>query len=225
MKNLYKIFLSELSKFRKQGLEVSDINPISALADKIYDKLYTGKIAKKDISYTLEKISENLWKEQIINLRKKTNLTKNKINIDLKNIEISEPVYQAVFTAHPVFRFSKKLALEIGNNASNKIISKPKSFAAIRNNISLDEEHNEAISAMLNARHAINDINYEIIKKSKKLDKNWKEKLPAMLGISTWVGYDLDGRSDINWRTSFILRLKEKNIIRVLFKTTFCFQN
>ena len=32
---------------------------------------------------------------------------------------------------------------------------------------SLDEEHNEAISAMLNARHAINDINYEIIKKVK----------------------------------------------------------
>ena len=132
MKNLYKTFLSELSKFRKQGLEVSDINPISALADKIYDKLYTGKIAKKDISYTLEKISKNLWKEQIINLRKKTNLTKNKINIDLKNIDISEPVYQAVFTAHPVFRFSKKLALEIGNNASNKIISQPKSFAAIK---------------------------------------------------------------------------------------------
>ena len=90
MKNLYKTFLSELSKFRKQGLEVSDINPISALADKIYDKLYTGKITKKDISYTLEKISESLWKEQIINLRKKTNLTKNKINIDLKNIDISE---------------------------------------------------------------------------------------------------------------------------------------
>ena len=108
-----------------------------------------------------------MWKEQIINLRKKTNLTRNKINIDLKNVDISEPVYQAVFTAHPVFRFSKKLALEIGNNASNKIISKPKSFAAIRNNISLDEEHNEAISAMLNARHAINDINYEIIKKVK----------------------------------------------------------
>ena len=38
-------------------------------------------------------------------MKKKTNLTKNKINIDLKNIDISEPVYQAVFTAHPVFRF------------------------------------------------------------------------------------------------------------------------
>ena len=44
-------------------------------------------------------------------------------------------------------------------------------------------------------------------------DKNWKNKLPALLGISTWVGYDLDGRSDINWRTSFILRLKEIRFI------------
>ena len=79
MKNLHKSFILELSEFRKQGLEVSDINPISALADKIYDKLYTGKITKKDIRFTLEKISESLWKEQIINLRKKTNLTKKKI--------------------------------------------------------------------------------------------------------------------------------------------------
>ena len=50
MRNLYKLFILELSNFRKQGLEVSDIN-LFALADKIYDKLYTGKIAKKDMLY------------------------------------------------------------------------------------------------------------------------------------------------------------------------------
>ena len=31
-----------------------------------------------------------------------------------------------------------------------------------------------------------------------------------MLGVSTWVGYDLDGRSDISWADSFRLRLTEK---------------
>ena len=31
-----------------------------------------------------------------------------------------------------------------------------------------------------------------------------------MLGVSTWVGYDLDGRSDIGWADSFKLRLAEK---------------
>lgn len=50
MKNLTKTFTLELLKFRKQGLEVSDINPISALADTIFEKLYSGKIKKKDIS-------------------------------------------------------------------------------------------------------------------------------------------------------------------------------
>ena len=33
-----------------------------------------------------------------------------------------------------------------------------------------------------------------------------------LLSVSTWVGYDLDGRTDINWKTSFILRLKEKKL-------------
>ena len=33
-----------------------------------------------------------------------------------------------------------------------------------------------------------------------------------MLGVSTWVGYDLDGRSDISWLDSFYLRLLEKKI-------------
>ena len=31
-----------------------------------------------------------------------------------------------------------------------------------------------------------------------------------MLGVSTWVGYDLDGRTDITWSQSIALRLSEK---------------
>ncbi len=210
MKNLTKTFTLELLKFRKQGLEVSDINPISALADTIFEKLYSGKIKKKDISYTLEKISQDLMKAQITNLKKKVSLSNKKFNINFNNLDITKPVYQAVFTAHPVFRFTKNLSNEISKNASDKAKTKIKNIINIRDGISLEEEHNEAIKAIFNARDAINDINFEIINENKKINKNWKNELPLLLGVSTWVGYDLDGRSDINWRTSFTLRLKEK---------------
>ncbi|MFA5901108.1 MAG: phosphoenolpyruvate carboxylase, partial [Hyphomicrobium sp.] len=33
---------------------------------------------------------------------------------------------------------------------------------------------------------------------------------PKLATFACWVGYDLDGRTDIDWRKSFILRLKEK---------------
>ena len=98
MKNLHKSFILELSKLRKQGLEVSDINPISALADKIYDKLYTGKLTKKDIRYTLEKISENLWKEQIINIRRKAATDKNIQEISEDTIKINISYFYNIYS-------------------------------------------------------------------------------------------------------------------------------
>ena len=80
MKNLNKTLAIKLTKLRKQGLEVSDINPISALADIIYEKLNSGQINKNDINHTLKKISEKLWKEQVYNLRKKISLSNKKLN-------------------------------------------------------------------------------------------------------------------------------------------------
>ncbi len=212
MKNLNKTLAIKLTKLRKQGLEVSDINPISALADIIYEKLNSGQINKNDINHTLKKISEKLWKEQVVNLRKKIGLSNKKLNLNYKKIDITKPVYQAVFTAHPVFRFSKELSDEIGQKVNSTKKFKLNKSLDIRNGISLSEEHDEALRAIFNARDAIYQINYEIIANNKKINTNWKQELPMLLSVSTWVGYDLDGRTDINWKTSFILRLKEKKL-------------
>ena len=51
-----------------------------------------------------------------------------------------------------------------------------------------------------------------------------ERKTPSNVRISTWVGYDLDGRSDINWRTSFILRLKEKISLEFYLKQLSAFK-
>ena len=168
MKNLNKTLAIKLTKLRKQGLEVSDINPISALADIIYEKLNSGQINKNDINHTLKKISEKLWKEQVVNLRKKIGLSNKKLNLNYKKIDITKPVYQAVFTAHPVFRFSKELSDEIGQKVNSTKKFKLNKSLDIRNGISLSEEHDEALRAIFNARDAIYQINYEVIANNKK---------------------------------------------------------
>ena len=38
----------------------------------------------------------------------------------------------------------------------------------------------------------------------------WRDTVPQLFAVSTWVGYDIDGRSDISWLDSFRLRLSEK---------------
>ena len=40
-------------------------------------------------------------------------------------------------------------------------------------------------------------------------DKAWK-LAPRLASIASWVGYDLDGRTDIKWTFSFLIRLREK---------------
>ena len=60
---------------------------------------------------------------------------------------------------------------------------------------------------MKNARLAIREINREIL-----LNMGGNKVVPQMLSVSTWVGYDLDGRDDISWVDSFLIRLKEKRI-------------
>ena len=210
MKNIKKSLISKLIKFRKQGLEINDINPISALADIICEELYSGKLKKSEIEYTLKDINTNSWKEQVSRLQQNVGFSEKKINFNLKNIDITQPIYTAVFTAHPVFRLNNKLSSELSRNADHSISTLPERNISIRESISLNDEHNEAINAMFNARNAINEINYTIITNNKKNKNEWKTELPLLIGVSTWVGYDLDGRSDINWKTSLILRLKEK---------------
>ena len=38
----------------------------------------------------------------------------------------------------------------------------------------------------------------------------WRDLQPMPLRFATWVGYDMDGRTDISWATSLRYRLSEK---------------
>ena len=97
--------------------------------------------------------------------------------------------------------------------SSDKIISVPENPYQLRQSISLNDEHCEAVAAILNARAAIRTLHKEILTAKRIAKKSdWNIALPVMCAVSTWVGYDLDGRSDITWLDSFLLRLKEKKI-------------
>ena len=169
---------------------------------------------KKNIESTLNKLNEYYSNFQIDNLRKQVGIkNKDKKIINCKNIDIEKEIYRAVFTAHPVFELTKTSSETISKCAEGNSKIYKKNIYSQREKISLKEEHDEALNAIFNARKAISSLNRKILEKREKDQiPKWKEKLPLMLGVSTWVGYDLDGRSDISWLDTFYLRLLEKKI-------------
>lgn len=212
MTDLQHSWLKQLVEFRDQGLRITDINPVAALADVICDQLYTGEIGRQEIAQTLDQIGAQLWAQQSQRLQNQTGINTAKPALPaMGERDITQPLYRAVFTAHPVFalRYDKSKALCRG--AETNTPSLPDEAYGVRETVTLEDEHSEAMEAICNARRAINAINAAIIDQRQNTSKDgWRADLPQMLGVSTWVGYDLDGRSDITWADSFCLRLKEK---------------
>ena len=211
-KNYLKYLEKLLLKYRLQGMQINEVNPITALSDTIVEDIYSKKINISCLEDCLHELSLKLWDYQITSLNMQLGIKKisQKI-IDLKNLDIEKEIYRAVFTAHPVFALSKNTSENICKSVEGNNKSINKKFYSPREKISLQDEHNEAITAIFNARKGISFLNKEILKiRKKNSTPDWKEKLPLMMGVSSWIGYDLDGRTDISWIDSFCLRLFEK---------------
>ena len=206
-------WLQNLYQFRNQGMQVTDVNPVSALADLIGEQLYDGEATATDLRQVLDLHAAGLWQERVAELRRQTGLdagAQNKLP-DLSEHDISRPIYRAVFTAHPVFALRRETSRTLCEAATKGSAQMPEDAFAPRDHVTLDDEHAEAMQAVGNARAAVNDINADILRQRRATHSNiWRDSLPGLIGVSTWVGYDLDGRSDISWIDSFCLRLREK---------------
>lgn len=124
----------------------------------------------------------------------------------------SKPLLHCVFTAHPTFLLSLEETQNVSNAASSGIVN---SKICIINNkaddISLDYEHNEAMGAINNATIARDKLCEIIINIAQKYyEDDWHKLLPQPFKFATWVGYDMDGRTDISWSNSLHYRLNEK---------------
>jgi len=77
----------------------------------------------------------------------------------------------------------------------------------------LNNEHAEAQTAITNAQLALRDYAQLVIEIAETaFPEQWKTLRPELPTIASWLGYDLDGRTDIHWSQSFAFRLREKAI-------------
>ena len=123
------------------------------------------------------------------------------------------PLLHVVFTAHPTFLLTRRQSDAVAQAATIGAIDAGTACVAPheRDAITLDSEHADAMAAIARAQAARDTINRQLLGEARcKWPDQWRKLDPMPLRFASWVGYDMDGRTDISWATSLRYRLAEK---------------
>lgn len=124
------------------------------------------------------------------------------------------PILGAVFTAHPTFLLEASQAARVVAAAMEGVEGAEENPAlpgggALR----VDDEHGMAMRAIGKARTAGRVLARAVLAHARsRFPDAWHRLRPRPIDFATWVGYDMDGRTDIDWTHCLRLRLIEKEI-------------
>ncbi|MEP2234130.1 MAG: phosphoenolpyruvate carboxylase [Alteripontixanthobacter sp.] len=121
------------------------------------------------------------------------------------------PRLHAVFTAHPTFLLgpNQTQALTASAQSADGGVACP--AHAERPAITLRYEHERAMDALANAQDARDRIVTRLLGHAATTwPEQWHDLAPMPFRFASWVGYDMDGRTDIRWTDSIGFRLSEK---------------
>ena len=125
----------------------------------------------------------------------------------------SRPAAHIVFTAHPTFLLTEAQAQAVAAATSADDVTAATVCIAPheRTAPTLDSEHAAAMRALAQAHTARDTLNAVLLDTARKAwPKRWRALAPLPFRFASWVGYDMDGRTDISWTTSLRYRLSEK---------------
>jgi phosphoenolpyruvate carboxylase len=122
------------------------------------------------------------------------------------------PQLHAVFTGHPTFLLPPKQADAVVDGASRGTRVAPDACTdGERPAITLAFEHGRAMRAIAHAQDARDKIVAALLDWAReRWPEEWHRFAPLPFRFATWVGYDMDGRTDIEWYDSVGFRLAEK---------------
>ncbi|NCU13115.1 MAG: phosphoenolpyruvate carboxylase, partial [Sphingomonadaceae bacterium] len=123
------------------------------------------------------------------------------------------PAAHVVFTAHPTFLLTARQSAAVASAASSGAADAATACLAPheRDAITLDSEHRAAMDALTRAQGARDAmVRAALGQARRRWPDQWRSLKPMPLRFATWVGYDMDGRTDISWATSLRYRLEEK---------------
>ncbi|MGE0183813.1 MAG: phosphoenolpyruvate carboxylase [Parvularculaceae bacterium] len=223
--DLYQWCGDELSHHEEKALRDPLASSVRMLTMALWDRLAKGESDRSELSNLAKAISDRALIERATRLRGKTRPgdweeAVNEALSSLEGLSFEEAADQlavtkagVVFTAHPTFSLSRALREAIGRLASGEegdeaLADLPH---APDSSITLLDEHEDAQATIARAQESLRRL-YGCVFDwlQARYPDDWMKARPHLLSIATWVGYDLDGRTDISWGQTIRLRLEEK---------------
>jgi len=135
---------------------------------------------------------------------------------------VEREAFGIVITAHPTFNLSGSqmvalASLATGRGLSGEPLSPAGRESLIRDmarselrpeEMSLQREHALSLVAIANIHGALRILYRVVLRVARRhYPDQWSGLVPRLITVASWVGYDLDGRSDIKWTDTLHKRL------------------
>ncbi|WP_338241276.1 phosphoenolpyruvate carboxylase [Aurantiacibacter hainanensis] len=132
-------------------------------------------------------------------------------DFDAFRAQWERPQLHAVFTAHPTFLLTPAQSDAVADAASGGAPISADCVGGERPQVTLAYEHERAMRAIAHAQDARDTIVAQLLAHARDTwpDK-WHKLVLLPFRFASWVGYDMDGRTDITWSNSIGFRLAEK---------------
>jgi phosphoenolpyruvate carboxylase len=211
---------ARLSELHQRTRETPLFNPVFQLSLDLSRALEGGKVSLDDLAALVEELECDGLKARAHKLRGllaappvPAPLTGAEDDFEAFARRWEYPQLHAVFTAHPTFLLTpeQSRAVAVATSAAHDIDNTVCAVPAARTAVTLDHEHREAMAAMARAQDARDVIVARLLEKAQaRWPDDWRKLRPLPFRFACWVGYDMDGRTDIGWHTSIAFRLQEK---------------
>lgn len=150
------------------------------------------------------------------------------LSFDEFRAKVEREAFGIVITAHPTFAVSQQLTQVLANLATGcgedgKALD-PTDLLALANEVAesrhgqsspvtLHDEQEFALMAISNIRRALRRVYRVVFEVARDIyPDQWQQLTPKLVTVASWVGYDLDGRSDIMWSDTFLARLHVEQV-------------
>jgi len=206
-------------------------NPVKLLAYDISKDVETRNIAFKDIESLVKHISDENAVSRARRLHYRSGMAsmdgavetlaqdKAKDGFDVFKDWAQRAGQAIVLTAHPTFSLSsdvRDILGEIATAGSGECGAQKAHLKTLpflqKSAPSLQEEHRDTQAAIMRIQTAMTQVNRVILKvAAQAFPDQWTQITPCLIKLYSWVGYDIDGRTDIGWADAIRLRLFEKH--------------
>ncbi|APE29389.1 phosphoenolpyruvate carboxylase [Aurantiacibacter gangjinensis] len=212
-----------LRELHKRTVDTPQFNPVFQLAHDLSRQLEAGELSLDDCEALIAELEVKSLHERAARLEcmvapipadaneKALAATLRSDDFDAFRASWERPQLHAVFTAHPTFLLTPDQSEAVAREASGGDAVSADCVGGDRPQVTLAYEHGRAMQAIGHAQDARSAIVAQLLRHAKAVwpDK-WTDLAPLPFRFASWVGYDMDGRTDITWSNSIGFRLSEK---------------